>query len=78
MENQQQKSALTFYGTSFITDATGAVLQQASRDYAEIIQETFDLDELALTRRAWGVFRDRRPELYTPLLTQNGKDPFLK
>ena len=64
MENQQQESALTFYGTSFITDATGAVLQQASRDYAEIIQETFDLDELEEQRLSWGLFRDRRPEQY--------------
>lgn len=69
---------ITFYGSSFIADEHGQLAATMDRKTEGVITATFDLDELALTRRAWGVFRDRRPELYTPLLTQNGKDPFLK
>lgn len=69
---------ITFYGSSFIADEHGQLAAAMDRETEGVITATFDLDELALTRRAWGVFRDRRPELYTPLLTQNGKDPFLK
>lgn len=63
-ENCNQESRLTFYGSSFIADNTGAVIQQASRDYAGVIVESFDLDELRDTRLSWGLFRDRRPEMY--------------
>lgn len=63
-ENQFQESSLTFYGSSFITDNTGAILQQASRDYSGIIIDSFDLDELREARMSWGLFRDRRPEMY--------------
>ena len=69
---------ITFYGSSFIADEHGQLAATMDRETEGVITATFDLDELALTRRAWGVFRDRRPGLYTPLLTQNGKDPFLK
>ena len=63
-ENQQQTSSLSFYGTSFLTDGTGAVLQQLGRDEAGIAMQTYDLDELEEMRMSWGVFRDRRPEYY--------------
>ncbi len=63
-ENCHQESKLTFYGSSFITDNTGAVIQQASRDYAGVIVDSFDLDELREARLSWGLFRDRRPEMY--------------
>ncbi len=59
-----EDSTITFYGTSFITDGTGEVIRQASRDQEEILLATFDLDELMHQRIEWGVFRDRRPELY--------------
>lgn len=63
-ENQQQSSSLCFYGTSFLTDGTGAVLQQLGRDKPGIILHTYDLEELEELRMSWGVFRDRRPEYY--------------
>lgn len=63
-ENLQQSSALTFYGSSFIADETGALVEQAGRDNACILTHTFDLDEIRELRRSWGVFRDRRPEMY--------------
>ena len=66
-ENNHQSSSLTFYGSSFIADQTGAIVEQASRDQEEILIHTFDLDEIRDMRISWGVFRDRRPEHYGPL-----------
>ncbi len=64
---QGESCSITFYGSSFISDNTGAILQEASRDQQEIILSTLDLNAFAQQRRAWGLFRDRRPELYGPL-----------
>lgn len=63
-ENGGQKSALTFYGSSFLTDETGELKKTASRDQEEILIGEYDLDELAAKRLEWGLFRDRRPEMY--------------
>lgn len=64
-ENGGQKSALSFYGSSFITDNTGAIIADGSKDKEEILYADFDLDALAEDRLSWGIFRDRRPEMYT-------------
>ena len=58
------ESSMTFYGSSFITDETGGIVEEADRTTETVLVHTFDLDETALRRREWGVFRDRRPELY--------------
>lgn len=63
-ENANQESSLIFYGSSFITDETGAVIEDAPRDYETIIMHEFDLDDIRDKRMSWGVFRDRRPECY--------------
>ena len=63
---------ITFYGSSFITDATGAKVAEAPRDADAVLTATFDLDALRTQRTAWGLFRDRRPDLYHPLLTLDG------
>lgn len=63
-ENQNQSSALCFYGTSFLTDGTGAVVQQMGREQEGFLLTEYDLDELEEMRMSWGVFRDRRPECY--------------
>ena len=63
-ENGGQKSSLVFYGSSFVTDGTGELLQSASRDKEEILCQEYDLDQLAVDRLSWGLFRDRRPECY--------------
>jgi len=60
-------SEITFYGGSFITDETGAILAQASSDRREVITARFDLSALRERRAGWGLFRDRRPELYGDL-----------
>lgn len=66
-ENANQSSSLLFYGSSFITDETGDVVEQATRDTEMILLHTFDLDEIRDMRMSWGVFRDRRPDCYTTL-----------
>jgi len=55
---------LTFYGSSFITDYTGAKIAEASRDKEEILYAEFDLEENAKQREYWGLLRDRRNEIY--------------
>jgi N-carbamoylputrescine amidase len=65
--------SVTFYGSSFITDATGALLAQAGRGDEGMITATVDLESAATLRRTWGVFRDRRPDLYRSLATLDGR-----
>lgn len=60
---------LTFYGSSFITDQTGGMVAQASRDAEEVIHASFDIGRIAEQRANWGLFRDRRPDLYSPLIS---------
>lgn len=66
-ENGGQESSLLFYGSSFITDQTGELVESASRDQEEVLLHTFDLDEMAENRLSWGIFRDRRPECYSDI-----------
>ncbi|EGQ8010949.1 N-carbamoylputrescine amidase [Vibrio parahaemolyticus] len=54
----------TFYGSSFITDHTGAKIAEAPREGETIIYAEIDLATTAKARHAWGLFRDRRPDLY--------------
>lgn len=60
----QDQQTVRFYGSSFIADQTGQLVGKASRDDRQIVVATFDLDDIAEKRRAWGVFRDRRSDLY--------------
>ena len=64
-ENGGQQSSLQFYGSSFITDETGGILAQASRNREEVLTQSFDLDRIAEERLEWGLFRDRRPDRYS-------------
>lgn len=63
---------VTYYGSSFIADHTGAIVKQAPREGEAVLTATFDLDAIRNYRNAWGVFRDRRPELYGPIMTLDG------
>ena len=65
--------AVTFYGSSFITDHTGALLVEADRAGEAVITATLDLDAARTFRAGWGLLRDRRPDLYGPLLTMDGR-----
>ncbi len=63
----------TFYGSSFIADPTGAKLAEAGREEEAVLISRFDLDKIRRQRDSWGVFRDRRPELYGAIATADGK-----
>ncbi|MFN7224073.1 MAG: N-carbamoylputrescine amidase [Paracoccaceae bacterium] len=62
-----------FYGSSFIADHTGRLLAKAGRDAEAVQTATVDLDAIADLRRSWGLFRDRRVELYGKLGTFDGR-----
>lgn len=62
----------SFYGFSFIADHTGALLAEADATAETVLTARIDLDATAAYREAWGVWRDRRPELYGAILTHDG------
>jgi N-carbamoylputrescine amidase len=68
-----EKYSLTFYGSSFIAAATGEKVAEADRSSETVLTAAFDLERIRHYRQAWGVFRDRRPELYHPLLSLDGR-----
>ncbi len=68
-----EKYTMTFYGSSFIASPTGEKVAEADRASESVLTASFDLDEIRRYRQAWGVFRDRRPDLYYPLLTLDGR-----
>jgi len=74
---RHEAATMTFYGSSFIADPTGKIVAEAPRDGAGVWTATFDLDAVARQRRSWGLFRDRRPDLYG-ILTQPGLRPDLR
>ncbi len=57
----------SFYGSSFISDHRGDLVQAFGREDEGALVAEFDLDFLATHRAAWGFFRDRRPDLYGAL-----------
>lgn len=67
-DNNNQSSALVFYGSSFITDETGELLEDGGRTEEKILLHTFDLEAIEELRFSWGLFRDRRPEMYTRII----------
>jgi N-carbamoylputrescine amidase len=67
-----EKYEMTFYGSSFIAGPAGEKLVEADRSTEAVLTATFDLEAIRAQRHAWGVFRDRRPELYGPIMTLDG------
>lgn len=65
----EEESEMTFYGCSFIADNHGELVEQADDHTETVLVHEFDFDALAKERREWGIFRDRRPEMYKTLLT---------
>ena len=63
---------LRFYGSSFITDHLGAKVAEAPEDQEAVVTATFDLAEIRAYRENWGIYRDRRPDLYGPVRTLDG------
>jgi len=66
---------IRFYGSSFIADATGAKVAEAPAEGEAILTHGFDLTAIAQLRDNWFVFRDRRPDLYGPLVSLDGRRP---
>lgn len=69
---QGSEAAITFYGHSFIAGPTGEKQAEANGSEEAVLTASFDIDALRMQRAGWGVFRDRRPDLYGPLLTLGG------
>ncbi|MGG1672209.1 N-carbamoylputrescine amidase [Paenibacillus sp. NRS-1783] len=67
-----EDSSITFYGSSFIAGPQGNKIAEAGRTDQEVLTAEFDLDELEVGRIEWGIFRDRRPELYKMIATYDG------
>lgn len=66
-------SAITFYGSSFITDQTGEIVEATDEKSEAVLVHSFDMGEVKQTRNSWGLFRDRRPDLYQSILTMDGQ-----
>jgi N-carbamoylputrescine amidase len=64
---------LTFWGSSFITDTSGIIVEEASRETQQVISATLSISANQRKRAAFGFFRDRRADLYAPLMTLSGK-----
>jgi len=71
---QGQDISNYFYGRSFITNHVGDKIAEASRDKEEILIGKVNLDEAENLRNVWGVFRDRRTDLYSDLLKLDGSE----
>lgn len=67
--------SLEFYGSSFIADHTGGKVEEAGEEKEEILLHEFDLAAIRGERTGWGMFRDRRPELYGPIMSLSGSAP---
>lgn len=61
---QDEDSIITFYGSSFIAGPQGEKRGELNRTEESILTAAFDLDQIKKQRDEWGLFRDRRPELY--------------
>jgi len=60
-----------FYGKSYFCDPRGKIIAQASRDSDELVVADLDLEQIREVRNVWQFFRDRRPETYEPLTSQD-------
>lgn len=72
IETDHGPSDITFYGNSFIAGPTGEILSAANEKDEAVLICKFDLNKIKVTRHSWGIFRDRRPDLYKVLLTLDG------
>jgi N-carbamoylputrescine amidase len=73
-----EDSSITFYGSSFIAGPQGNMIVEAGRTEETVLVAEFDLDALQSQRIEWGIFRDRRPDLYGAIATYDGVTPFKK
>ncbi|MDR3288652.1 MAG: N-carbamoylputrescine amidase [Peptococcaceae bacterium] len=69
----EEESRITFYGSSFIAGPQGNKVAEAGRTEETVLLAEFDLEQIERQRLEWGIFRDRRPELYQALTTADGE-----
>lgn len=76
-EDDKEKQRITFYGRSFVTDQTGKLVAECGpvdeKEPVQVVTTTIDPEANRKERLAWGLFRDRRPELYGVILTKDGQ-----
>lgn len=70
---EDDDSSITFYGASFIAGPQGNKIVEANRTEEAVLTAEFDLDQLEAQRLEWGIFRDRRPELYRIITSSDGE-----
>lgn len=64
-------SSMTFYGSSFIANEEGTKVCELNREKEGYIIYEFDIDAINKKRISWGVFRDRRPNMYEAINHQS-------
>lgn len=64
-------SSMIFYGSSFIADEHGEIVSSFNREEEGLLYKDFDFQKIANERQTWGVFRDRRIDLYSPILKKD-------
>jgi N-carbamoylputrescine amidase len=69
---EDEDSSITFYGSSFIAGPQGNKVAEAGRSEETVLVAEFDLDQLETQRIEWGIFRDRRPDLYKAIASYDG------
>ena len=69
---EDEDSKITFYGSSFIAGPQGNKIIEANRTEETVLVAEFDLDQLEIQRTEWGIFRDRRPDLYKIITSYDG------
>ena len=65
-------SEMTFYGSSFVAGPTGEIAAELGRTDEGFCSASFDLDAISVARASWGLFRDRRPDLYGAIRSHDG------
>ena len=61
-------SSMTFFGSSFISDEYGNKVTEMNRTESGYRIHEFDLEAINKERQGWGIFRDRRVDLYSDIL----------
>lgn len=64
-----KEGKLKFWGSSFVCDAFGNILKQASRSGEETLVVEADLGQNSKIREGWGFLKNRRPGSYAPLVS---------
>ena len=72
-KEEEKDTSITFYGSSFIADEIGEVVEEASRDEERILFHDFDLEQIKKRREDWSIFDDRHPEMYHLLTKEKEK-----